>query len=96
MTGIGEVYERFASGELTDDDEVALTFDASTGNPLSYPLIQIRNAVSVASDRHPEAAGDLKTFLCLVQALPFDERSGSMLRRLLDGLPVSPLSDPLI
>ena len=42
MTGIGEVYRMYKSGELVSDDEVALVFDPETGFALSEPLINIR------------------------------------------------------
>jgi hypothetical protein len=42
MTGIGEVYRMYRSGELVADDEVALVFDPETGFALSEPLINIR------------------------------------------------------
>src|SRR5512145_1047332 len=42
MTGIGEVYRLYRSGELVTDDEVALVFDPETGLSLSEPLVNIR------------------------------------------------------
>jgi hypothetical protein len=42
MTGIGEVYRLYRSGELVSDDEVALVFDPETGLSLSEPLVNIR------------------------------------------------------
>ncbi len=42
MTGIGEIYRMYKSGELVSDDEVALVFDPETGLPLSEPLVNIR------------------------------------------------------
>src|SRR5579884_1918309 len=44
MVGVGEVYRRYAAGELTDDDEVALAHgDAESGfRPLSEPMVNLR------------------------------------------------------
>jgi len=44
MVGVGEIYRQFASGELTDDDEVALEHsDAEHAFlPLSEPMVNIR------------------------------------------------------
>jgi hypothetical protein len=42
MTGIGEVYRMYRSGELISDDEVALVFDPESGLALSEPLVNIR------------------------------------------------------
>ncbi len=52
MTGIGEVYRMYKSGELESDDEVALVFDPVSGYSLSEPLINIRFTL-----RKAEAAG---------------------------------------
>jgi ribosomal protein S12 methylthiotransferase accessory factor len=45
MEGVGRVYAMFKSGELENDDEVALTFDTERFRPLSEPLVNIRHAV---------------------------------------------------
>ena len=52
MIGVGSIYERFVSGELEDDDEVALTHaDASAEfRPLSDALVTIRSGLSGAVD----------------------------------------------
>lgn len=50
MRGIGEIYRAFASGELEDDDEVAVAHgDASTGfRPLSDAMVNIRATLAEA------------------------------------------------
>jgi TfuA protein len=50
MTGIGEVYRMYKSGELESDDEVALVFDPVSGYSLSEPLINIRFTLRRAQD----------------------------------------------
>ena len=50
MTGIGEVYRMYRSGELESDDEVALVFDPETGIALSEPLINIRCTLNRAKE----------------------------------------------
>lgn len=54
MIGVGGIYERFASGDLEDDDEVALTHADRTHEyqPVSDALVTIRSALAGA-----EAAG---------------------------------------
>ncbi|HUH79442.1 MAG TPA: TfuA-related McrA-glycine thioamidation protein [Methanoregula sp.] len=42
MTGVGEIYRMYKSGELESDDEVALVFDPVSGMSLSEPLVNIR------------------------------------------------------
>ena len=50
MTGIGYVYNQYASGEVDSDDDVAVMLDSETLQPLSEPLINMKyvftNAVS--------------------------------------------------
>ena len=44
MVGVGEIYRQYASGELTDDDEVALVYGQSGEEylPASEPMVNIR------------------------------------------------------
>lgn len=50
MTGIGYVYEQYATGEVDSDDDVAVMLDSDTLQALSEPLINMKyvftNAVS--------------------------------------------------
>ena len=50
MTGIGYVYNQYASGEVDSDDDVAVMLDSETLESLSEPLINMKyvftNAVS--------------------------------------------------
>lgn len=50
MTGIGYVYNQYASGEVDSDDDVAVMLDSNTLEALSEPLINMKyvftNAVS--------------------------------------------------
>ena len=50
MTGIGYVYNQYASGEVDSDDDVAVMLDSDTLQALSEPLINMKyvfeNAVS--------------------------------------------------
>jgi hypothetical protein len=51
--GIGEVFRMYASGEITDDDEVALTHGPpDTGyRKMSEPMVNIRKTLGLARDR---------------------------------------------
>ncbi|WP_406535616.1 TfuA-related McrA-glycine thioamidation protein [Methanobrevibacter sp.] len=42
MTGIGYVYEQYASSEVDSDDDVAVMLDSETLEPLSEPLINMK------------------------------------------------------
>ena len=50
MTGIGYVYEQYATGKVASDDDVAVMLDSETLEALSEPLINMEyvfeNAVS--------------------------------------------------
>lgn len=50
MEGVGEIYRKYATGELIADDEVALVFDPFTLTPLSEPMVNIRHALACALD----------------------------------------------
>lgn len=50
MIGVGKIYEMYRSGSLESDDEVAVTFDAETLEPLSTPLVNVRMTVERALD----------------------------------------------
>ena len=50
MTGVGEIYRLYASGELEDDDEVALMYSASDDGylKLSEPMVNVRATLAAA------------------------------------------------
>ena len=50
MTGVGQIYEMYKAGFLESDDEVAVTFDGETMEPLSIPLVNIRLTVKAATE----------------------------------------------
>lgn len=67
MQGVGEIYKAFASGELEDDDEVAVAHgDASSGfRALSEAMVNIRATLA-----HAEAKGAIPADLrCRLEAL---------------------------
>lgn len=75
MIGIGRVYEWYATGFVTRDDEVALIFDAEGFIPRSVPLVNVRYAVErlVASGTILRATGD--RILSAAQALHYRDRA---------------------
>lgn len=42
MIGVGRIYEMYRDGIIESDDEVAVTFDGETLEPLSVPLVNVR------------------------------------------------------
>ena len=80
MQGVGEIWQRFASGELTDDDEVAVTFLPGTYQLVAYPLVQIREVARLAAERYPATVAELEQFIAIVRQLPFVERKVERIR----------------
>jgi TfuA protein len=80
MIGVGTIFERYRSGEIDGDDEVALIFNPETLEPLSEPLVNMRlnlqNAVRARSIDESEAAQIIN---CL-KSIYFPKRTLSKLR----------------
>lgn len=50
MIGVGRIFECYKSGRITDDDEVAVTFNPVNGEQMSEPLVNIRYQLKVAEN----------------------------------------------
>ncbi len=50
MIGVGRIYEMYRDGIIESDDEVAVTFDTDTMEPLSIPLVNVRMTLELAKD----------------------------------------------
>ncbi|MCZ7384833.1 MAG: TfuA-related McrA-glycine thioamidation protein [Candidatus Methanoperedens sp.] len=50
MIGVGKIYEMYKNGNLESDDEVAVTFDGETLEPLSVPLVNVRMTVELGQE----------------------------------------------
>ncbi len=48
MIGVGRIYEMYRDGIIESDDEVAVTFDTDTMEPLSIPLVNTRMTLELA------------------------------------------------
>jgi TfuA protein len=79
MIGIGKIYEMYSSGEIEGDDEVALTFNPETGDPLSEPLVNIRATLAMAVERGILEADTSSQILESVRKEYYPRRSMSML-----------------
>ena len=77
MTGIGEIYRRYAEGELLDDDEVAVSHDgeAHAWRLHSEPLVNIRATLesAVADGRLTQRGAD--TVVAATKTLWFPQRT---------------------
>ena len=77
MTGIGTVYEMYASGEIEDDDEVAITFDSESLRPICEPMVNIRVAIAEAVRREVVEPEYAELFLATAKALYFPQRTSA-------------------
>lgn len=75
MTGIGEVYRMYKSGELVSDDEVALVFDPETGLALSEPLVNIRFTLDEAEREGVLTPQDHAALLAAAQSVFYPQRT---------------------
>ncbi|OPX64855.1 MULTISPECIES: TfuA-related McrA-glycine thioamidation protein [unclassified Methanoregula] len=75
MTGIGEVYRMYKSGELVSDDEVALVFDPETGFALSEPLVNIRFTLKEAERQGILTPQDHAALLAAAQSVFYPQRT---------------------
>src|SRR5512145_1267794 len=75
MTGIGEVYRMYRSGELVSDDEVALVFDPETGLSLSEPLVNIRFTLKRAGTEGIISEKDHAVLLAAARSIFYPQRT---------------------
>jgi TfuA protein len=75
MTGIGEVYRMYRSGELISDDEVALVFDPETGFSLSEPLVNIRFTLKEAMRQNILTREEHDALLAAAQSVFYPQRT---------------------
>jgi ribosomal protein S12 methylthiotransferase accessory factor len=82
MQGVGWVYERYASGAIESDEEVALTFDPDANyRALTVPLVNLRWAVEHADTDLALTPADAIEFLGIAGAIDYRERSWRRLLR---------------
>jgi hypothetical protein len=81
MIGVGEIFEQYQSGELEDDDEVAVTHaDAAHGfRPLSEPLVNVRATLRAAVASSVIASSTGASLLSLAKALGYQHCSYPLL-----------------
>ena len=77
MIGIGDVYKMYASGELTDDDEVALVHENIDGDwkGHSEPMVNLRATIKAACNDHLLSARCSDILLDIAKSLWFPERT---------------------
>jgi hypothetical protein len=75
MIGLGTVFERYRSGEIDADDEVAVTFSPEGHRPLSEAMINIRIALVEAAAVGVITGRDCKRLIAMARRMYFPERS---------------------
>jgi hypothetical protein len=77
MIGIGQVYEMYRTGELTDDDEVALVHGSSDSGfaPLSVPMVNVRATFQFAVDQELIDRETCDSLVAIAKAVYFQERT---------------------
>lgn len=75
MEGVGEIYRLYMNGTLVSDDEVALIFDPVSFDPLSEPLINIRDNIREAEEKMIIEAGAGEKILASAISLYFPDRT---------------------
>ena len=81
MVGVGATFEAYASGELVDDDEVAVMHgDAESGwRAYSEPMVNLRATMRLAVDEGRVRAAPARRFLSFAKQLWFPERTRAVL-----------------
>ncbi len=77
MIGVGQIYEDFAAGLLTDDDEVTIVH-ADAGHehrPLSEAMVNIRATVAAAERQGILSPGDAVALIAAAKGLFYPDRS---------------------
>lgn len=77
MVGVGEVYRRYKSGELTDDDEVALVHDGPENGwrARSEPLVNVRATLEAAAAESRLGQATVDAVVAAAKALWFPQRT---------------------
>jgi ribosomal protein S12 methylthiotransferase accessory factor len=80
MHGLGWIYGLYCNSQIDGDDEVALLFDPITFRPITEPLINVRWAVDVASNKSVLTAEQKSAIIRLARQVPWWERTMERLK----------------
>ncbi|MBQ2635267.1 MAG: TfuA-related McrA-glycine thioamidation protein [Methanobrevibacter sp.] len=75
MTGIGYVYNQYASGEVDSDDDVAVMLDSETLEPLSEPLINMKYVFENAADANVLTLDEKEELLAIAKKTYYPKRT---------------------
>ncbi|MDW7731173.1 MAG: TfuA-related McrA-glycine thioamidation protein [Methanolobus sp.] len=75
MAGVGRIYEWYRDGVIEDDDEVAVTTNPDTFEPVSAPMVNIRGTFRAACDEDIIDEESCKLLTNLAKRTHYGERS---------------------
>ncbi|WP_395020551.1 TfuA-like protein [Dongia sp.] len=87
MTGIGTIYQRYASGEIVDDAEVAQLHAPEELNylPLTEPLVNVEPTLSLLDRQGAVHAATVQSLAAAARQIHYSERTyAEMIRRSAD------------
>ena len=75
MIGVGRIYDMYRHGIIESDDEVAVTFNGETMEPLSIPLVNIRLTLDLAKDMGVLSGEQASAILDIARKMFYPDRN---------------------
>ncbi len=75
MIGVGRIYEMYRDGIIESDDEVAVTFDSETLEPLSVPLVNVRMTIELGQEMGVLTEGQVSAIMDITRKIFYPERN---------------------
>ncbi|WP_319508563.1 TfuA-related McrA-glycine thioamidation protein [uncultured Methanolobus sp.] len=75
MTGVGQIYEWYRDGVIEDDDEVAVATNPDTFEPVSNPMVNIRETFKAALESGIISDDEFRLITELAKRTHYTERS---------------------
>ena len=85
MIGIGWIFDKYAAGSLTSDDEVALLFNPHDLRPMTIPLVNIRWSLQLAVEEGLLAPAAVPVLLDAARSIGFKMRDADGLLQAVSG-----------
>jgi len=75
MIGVGYVYNEYANGNIESDDDVAITFDSSTGEQISEALVNIDYKLNEAVTKDIISIDEKNEIIALAKSIYYPNRT---------------------
>ena len=75
MEGVGTIYEWYRDGVIEDDDEVAVATNPDTFEPVSSPMVNIRETLKAASKSEIITENECERITTIAKSTHYTERS---------------------